>query len=46
MIAAIQAMLRDGLLPDQVNEETVGRYLYTRDLPDPDPSSAPPVKCG
>jgi len=36
MIGAIQAMLRDGLSPDHVDEETVGRYLYTRELPDPD----------
>jgi undecaprenyl diphosphate synthase len=36
VIHAIKAMLHDGLDAESVNEETVARYLYTRDIPDPD----------
>ena len=36
VVAAIKEMLRDGLDPDSVTEETVNRYLYTADMPDPD----------
>ncbi len=36
VVAAIKEMLRDGLDPDSVTEETVDRYLYTADMPDPD----------
>lgn len=36
VVAAIKEMLRDGLDPDSVTEETVDHYLYTADMPDPD----------
>ncbi|MHB8648170.1 MAG: polyprenyl diphosphate synthase [Thermomicrobiales bacterium] len=36
VVAAIKEMLRDGLDPESVTEETVDRYLYTADMPDPD----------
>jgi undecaprenyl diphosphate synthase len=36
IVHAIQAMLKDGVDPDKVNEELVSHYLYTADSPDPD----------
>lgn len=33
---AVSAMIRDGVDPDSVGEELIARYLYTRDIPDPD----------
>lgn len=36
LVGAIRQMLRDGLDPDSVTEETVSRYLHTADTPDPD----------
>jgi undecaprenyl diphosphate synthase len=33
---AVQAILRDGLAPEQVDEQTIERYLFTAGLPDPD----------
>jgi undecaprenyl diphosphate synthase len=33
---AIQQIVRDGLAPDEIDEQTVERYLYTTGLPDPD----------
>lgn len=36
LVSAVQQMLRDGLDPDSVSEETVNRYLHTADVPDPD----------
>jgi undecaprenyl diphosphate synthase len=36
VVAAIQEMLRDQLDPESVTEETVTKYLYTADMPDPD----------
>ncbi len=36
VVTAIREMLRDGLDPDSVTEETISRYLYTADIPDPD----------
>jgi undecaprenyl diphosphate synthase len=36
VIAAIQAMIRDGVSADRVDEATLARYLYTHDQPDPD----------
>jgi undecaprenyl diphosphate synthase len=36
LINAISHMLRDGVAPDAVDEETVERYLYMPDLPDAD----------
>ncbi len=36
LINAISQMLRDGIDPDSVDDETVQRYLYMPDLPDAD----------
>ena len=36
IIQAVQQLVRDGVLPEEINEGLLQRYLYTRDLPDPD----------
>lgn len=36
LIYAIQQMMRDGIAPEQVCEDTVDRYLFTAGVPDPD----------
>lgn len=36
IVCAIQHMIRDGIAPEAVNEETVSRYLFTEKIPDPD----------
>jgi len=36
IVCAIRNMITDGLKPEEVNEETVSRYLFTWGVPDPD----------
>ena len=36
IIQAVQQIVRDGVVPEEINEGLLQRYLYTRDLPDPD----------
>jgi undecaprenyl diphosphate synthase len=36
IITAIQHMIKDGIPAEDVNADLVGKYLYTRDVPDPD----------
>ncbi len=36
IVCAIRSMITDGLKPEEVNEETVSRYLFTSGVPDPD----------
>ena len=36
IICAIQRILRDGIAPEQVNDELVSHYLFTAGVPDPD----------
>ncbi len=36
IVCAIQGMIRDGVKPDQVNDELVSQYLFTAGVPDPD----------
>jgi len=36
IVAATARMLREGVDPDTLNEETFSRYLYAPDIPDPD----------
>ncbi len=36
IVGAAQRMMREGLAPEQVTEQTFSRYLYTGGLPDPD----------
>lgn len=33
---AVREMVRDGLKPDEIYEDTISSYLYTKDMPDPD----------
>ncbi len=36
IVCAIQGMIRDGIQAEQVNTDTVNRYLFTAGVPDPD----------
>ncbi len=36
IVTAVQRLMRDGVSPDQVTEQTLSSYLYTAGLPDPD----------
>ncbi len=36
ILRALKRMITDGLSPDQIDEATMERYLYTDDIPDPD----------
>ena len=36
IVHAIQAMILDGISPDEVDEDLISRYLYTKGIPDPD----------
>jgi len=36
IVCAIQNMIRDGVQPEAVTDELVGRYLFTAGVPDPD----------
>jgi undecaprenyl diphosphate synthase len=36
LVDAVKAILADGVDPNYVDEATIGKYLYTSDLPDPD----------
>lgn len=36
IVCAIQALIRDGVKADEVNDELVSRYLFTAGVPDPD----------
>jgi len=36
IVWAIQRMMKDGILPENVDDEMVSRYLYTAGVPDPD----------
>jgi len=36
IVDAFKKMSNDQLTNDQINEETIGNYLYTKDIPDPD----------
>jgi len=36
LVQAVRAILRDGLQPDEVTEETLSRYMFTAGIPDPD----------
>ena len=36
IVMAVQRLMKEGLTPAEVTEETIGRYLYTAGLPDPD----------
>ena len=36
VVDAVRQIVADGLSPEMITEETISKYLYTRDLPDPD----------
>lgn len=36
IVDACRALIREGVAPDAVTEETIGRHLYTAGLPEPD----------
>lgn len=36
IVHAVQKIIRDGIAPDEVTEDTISQYIYTSDLPDPD----------
>ena len=36
IVCAIRAMIRDGVSPEAVTDELVGKYLFTAGVPDPD----------
>ncbi len=36
VVDAVKRIVADGLSPDMITEEVISRYLYTKDLPDPD----------
>ena len=36
IVHAVQNIVRDGIAPENITEETISDYVYTSDLPDPD----------
>lgn len=36
VVDAVRQIVADGLSPEMITEEVISRYLYTKDLPDPD----------
>jgi undecaprenyl diphosphate synthase len=36
IVDAVKRLVADGVPADQIDEETISRYLYTADFPDPD----------
>ncbi|MBN1876170.1 MAG: isoprenyl transferase [Anaerolineae bacterium] len=36
IVSAVQAIIRDGLKPEDINETVISNYLYTAELPDPE----------
>ena len=36
IVRAVQHIVRDGIPPDDISQDTISDYLYTSDLPDPD----------
>lgn len=36
MLQAVRTLVAQGLTPDQIDEDAIGRCLFTRDIPDPD----------
>ena len=36
IVEAVQSIIRSGVKADDVDEETLSRHLYTKDIPDPD----------
>lgn len=36
VVQAVRSIVKDGLQPDQISEETLSRYMFTAGIPDPD----------
>lgn len=36
ILNAVKSIMKKGLSPDEISEETISKYLYTQDIPDPD----------
>jgi undecaprenyl diphosphate synthase len=36
ILSAVKRIIKDGLKPEEINEEVFENYLYTKELPDPD----------
>lgn len=36
IVEALKRIVQEGITPERIDEEMVGKYLYTSDLPDPD----------
>ena len=36
IVEAVQRIVRDGVRPEDITSDLIGRYLYTHDIPDPD----------
>ena len=36
IVHAMQSIIKEGIAPEQINEETISKHLYTKDIPDPD----------
>ena len=36
IVHAVQNIVRDGIAPERISEQTISDYIYTSDLPDPD----------
>jgi len=36
ILSAVKEIIKDGLKPEDINEKTFSKYLYTREIPDPD----------
>ena len=32
----MQSIIKEGIAPEQISEETISKHLYTKDIPDPD----------
>ena len=36
IVHAMQSIIKEGIAPEQISEETISKHLYTKDIPDPD----------
>ena len=36
ILNAVKSIMKKGLSPDEISEETISKHLYTQDIPDPD----------
>ncbi len=36
LVHAMKSIIKEGITPEQITEETISKHLYTKDIPDPD----------